>query len=197
MDIELIPKCVINLPERVDRLTQLEGELKWLFFDETYHLVNGIRHQRPATGIAQAHLLCVEYAKKKGWPYVIIMEDDCIFQGKHLTREYVSLAMENLPNQWDLLISGVYETNGLKKFNEYWSKTSEFCGLHFYIVNSGAYDRILSYNDTMHIDRWMASRGELKCYVTNKFFATQSNGFSDNVNSPVNYSDKLRRFALL
>jgi hypothetical protein len=43
----------------------------------------------------------------------------------------------------------------------------------------------------------MAANGGLNCYVTNKMFAIQSNGYSDNVGSMVDYSDKIRKFALL
>ena len=197
MNIELINKCIINLPERVDRLKQIEAELKWLFFDESHFLVSGIKHRETFTGIAQSHQTCIQMAKDNLFPYIIIIEDDCIFQAKEHTREYVYNALSNLPDQWDLLLGGIYETKGLTRYNDYWSKTKEFCALHFYIVHSNAYDKILSFDGSIHIDRWMASRGELNCYVTNKLFATQSNGYSDNAKQKVDYSNKLRTFDLL
>jgi len=197
MDLELIPKYIINLPERVDRLNQIQSELKWLFFDQAHNLVSGIKHARSQTGIALSHMACIQSAKDNLSPYCIIMEDDCIFQGKEKTREYVYKAMANLPEDWDLLLGGIYETKGLTKYNDYWSKTKEFCALHFYIVKNTAYDTILSFDKTIHIDRWMAANGGLNCYVTNKMFAIQSNGYSDNVGSMVDYSDKIRKFALL
>ena len=197
MDLDLIDKYIINLPERVDRLKQIEQELKWLFFNDSHFIINGIKAQPVQTGIALSHLACVQSAKDKLLPYVIIMEDDCIFQAQQRTREYVYNAIENLPEDWDLLLSGVYDSKGLTKYNEYWNKTKEFCGLHFYIVKNTAYDKILSFNSTVHIDRWMASKGGLNCYVSSKFFATQSNGFSNNSNKITDYSDKLRKFALL
>ena len=197
MNLELIPKYIINLPERVDRLRQVESELKWLFFDTSHNLVNGIKTHPSREGIAISHLACIQRAKDTLAPYCIIMEDDCVFQAQERTREYVYQALEELPDDWDILLAGVYESKGLHLHNYYWSRTDEFCGLHFYIVKNTVYDKILSYSTADHIDRWMVKRGNLKCYVTNKFFAIQSNGFSDNVNKVVDYSDKLRKFAVL
>lgn len=196
MDIDLIPKYIINLPERVDRLRSVDSELKWLFYDESYTLVDGVRLSPARDGIAQSHLNCIKQAKEGLYPYCIIIEDDCIFQAKEHTREYVYNALENVPDDWDILLSGVYDVKGSEKFNDYWFKVREFCGLHFYIVKNTAYDKILSYTPGTHIDRWMGRSG-LNCYVSKKFFAIQSNGFSDNVGKDVDYSDKLSKFELL
>lgn len=197
MDLEAVPRYIINLPERVDRLRQIESELKWLFFDKSHFVVDGIKHARVQTGIALSHMACIQAAKDNQFPYVIIMEDDCIFQAKEKTREYVYKALQDLPDDWEILLGGIYESKGLTKYNEYWSKTKEFCALHFYIVKNTAYDKILSFDSSIHIDRAMVAKLGLNCYVANKFFAIQSNGYSDNVSKVVDYSDKIRRFALL
>lgn len=197
MDLDFIPKYIINLPERTDRLRSINSELKWLFFDESYTLVDGVRSTKAKDGIAMSHLSCIKSASEMFAPYCIIIEDDCVFQAKEKTREYVYKALENLPDDWDLLLAGVYESKRSQPFNEYWFKTNEFCGLHFYIVKNTAYEKILSFDSDSHIDRWMARDSGLNCYVSKKFFATQLNGFSDNVKKDVDYSDKLKRFELL
>lgn len=197
MDLDLIPKCIINLPERVDRLKQIESELKWLFFDTNHFVISGIKDPHVHKGIALSHQMCVQLAKDNQFPHVIIMEDDCIFQAKEHTREYVYKAIDNLPEDWDILLGGIYETKQLHTYNEYWSRTDEFCALHFYIVKNTAYDKILDFDGSQHIDRAMVTKIGLNCYVTNKLFATQSNGYSDNAKQKVNYSDKLSKFALL
>ncbi len=172
-------KLVINLPERTERLKQFKQELVYLPCSNL-QIVEGIKHPLPFKGIAQAHLNCISIAKGNEWPYVLIMEDDCVFQGTVETYDYLLNAIKDLPENWEVLLGGIY--NGkTEPFNNNWSRVGEFCGLHFYIVNSKAYDKILAWDGTQHIDRWMNLKNQrLKCYVTNKFVATQRPGFSDN-----------------
>ncbi len=112
-------------------------------------------------------------------------------------KEYAAEAFKNLPEDWDILLGGLYSTDKLTPYNDYWSQTGEFAGLHFYIVNSKAYDTILNFNKNMHIDRFMAGQGKLKCYAANKFFAIQKPGHSDNVGMYRDYTENLKDFDLL
>jgi hypothetical protein len=124
------------------------------------------------------------------------MEDDVVLRPGAF--EYLDHAINFAPEGWDILLGGVYESELLTPINEYWNKTGEFCGLHFYIVAERAYEKILKYNGKHHIDRWMNHKGKgLNCYVTKKFIATQRDGFSDNVRKVKSYSDNLKRFQLL
>jgi GR25 family glycosyltransferase involved in LPS biosynthesis len=192
MNVNEIPKLVINLPERTDRLEQVKKELAGI----DYQIVQGVINQSPMLGIAQAHVNCSMIAKANEWPRVLIMEDDVVLRNGAF--DYLNTALENLPHDWDILLGGLYETKGLTKYNEYWNRVDEFCGLHFYIVNSKFYDKIIAYPGSAHIDRWMNYRGDkCKVYVTSKLIATQSDGFSDNVKKKVNYEDKIKRFSLL
>jgi len=195
--LQSINKCIINLPERTDRLEQIKGELPYLFKDTRFHLVPGVRNINPMLGIAEAHLSCILKAKINGWDKVLIMEDDCYFQAKEKTLAYLKNALNHVPEDWDVLLGGIYESNGITKIDQYWNKTKEFCGLHFYIVNSKVYDRFLTYTGNYHIDRWVNMNGDLNCYVTAKFVALQRDGFSDNVKQRVNYLDRLKRFEIL
>lgn len=198
MQIQQINKLVINLPARTDRLEQFKKQIAYL--DSHAQRVNGIEDPKPMLGIAKAHINCILLAKQNEWPEVLIMEDDVVFQAKEKTLPYLNEALKNTPEDWEVLLGGVYESrHGFTKVNEYWSKTGEFCGLHFYIVKSSAYDKIIEgYDERTHFDRWVNKGGKrTNCYVINKFVATQSNGYSNNVNKVVDYSDKIKRFSLL
>lgn len=197
MQIDEINKCIINLPYRTDRREQILKELPYLFSDGQAHFIDGIEHKETKIGIATAHLKCVQLAQDNNWLHVLIMEDDCMFQGRDRTREYVSAALQNIPEDWDILLGGIYSTKGLSPANGYWNRTSEFSGLHFYIVNQNAYDRILAYDSKFHIDKFMNYKNDLNCYVTKKFFATQAPGYSDNVKKSPDYSKMLKKFQLL
>lgn len=183
---------VINLPSRTDRLIQVTKELEGIDFT----IVNGVEHTNPMLGIAQAHLNCIHIAKQREWDKVLILEDDVVLRKGAL--EYLNRALDKTPEDWNVLLGGLYECRKFTPTNEYWDKVGEFCGLHFYIVNANYYDKILEYDGVHHIDRWMNHKGTRgNCYVTKKFIATQRDGFSDNVKKRVDYSDKINRFPLL
>lgn len=196
MNFTELNKLVINLPERTERLEAFKKELVYLPCSNLQY-VAGIKHQEPYLGIAQAHLNCILIAKQNEWPAVLIMEDDVKFQGQSQTYDYVLNCMANLPPDWDVLLGGVYFSTGIKSYNQWWNKVGEFCALHFYIVNAKAYDKILEYDGSQHIDRWMNLKGRLNCYVANKFFATQRDGYSDNTKSKTDYGILLKKYKLL
>lgn len=196
MDLSSIPKLVINLPERTDRLENFVKQMKYLNCEASR--VNGIKTHRARIGIAVTHMACINIAKASKWDKVLIMEDDVVFQGKEKTLPYLTEALKNVPDDWEVLLGGVYEARRITPVNEYWGSIGEFCSLHFYIVNSKAYDKILQWDGHHHIDRWVNKNGErTKCYVTRKFIATQSSGWSDNVMKRVDYTHMIKRFDLL
>jgi GR25 family glycosyltransferase involved in LPS biosynthesis len=184
MNLQDIPKLVINLESRPDRLTLVKKELQ----DWNAYVIPGVPDKNPMLGIARAHLNCVQHAKDKGWSEVLIMEDDV--QLRPGCSQYLEQAFECLPPDWEILLGGAYEANNLKYFNAFWDSVGEFCGLHFYIVRQSAYDKILEYDNKIHIDRWINYNGKrLKAYITNKYVAIQRDGFSDNVKAQTYYND--------
>ena len=196
MNFSELNKLVINLPERTERMELFKKELVYLPCSNL-QVVNGIPDENPMIGIGQAHINCIMLAKQMEWPAVLIMEDDVVFNGKVQTYDYLLKCLEHIPEDWNILLGGLYLSKKLTPVNQYWNKTAEFCGLHFYIVNSNCYDHILKYDFKHHIDRWMNRKGELNCYVAKKFFAIQRNGWSDNAKQKVDYTPNLAKFQLL
>ncbi len=195
MKLETLTKLVINLPERTDRLKVFKNELKYIGSPE-FTIIEGVKNKHSHRGIGQAHLNCIQYAKENKLPYILVMEDDVRFQGKEKTLNYINECLENLPSEWDVLLGGVYLAKNKKPYNDYWHSVGEFCGLQFYIVNANAYDKFLSYDFSIHIDRWV-NKGGLKSFVSSKFFATQYTGISDNTGRRVDYEYRLKEFDIL
>lgn len=195
IDLNKINKCVINLPHRPEKLKQVKEEIDSFFDNTDFQLVNGVIEESPHKGIAQAHMNCISLAKSNNWDNVLIIEDDLQFRPN--AKEYAINAFKDVPSDYNILLGGLYSSDKLIPYNEYWQETKEFCGLQFYIVNSNAYDTILNFKKNSHIDRFMASTGNLKSYVTNKFFAIQRAGISDNVGMYKDYTDYLKEFELL
>lgn len=195
MTVQEIPKIIINLPERKDRLESILKEIEYI--GGNYIVINGIKTEDPKIGIAQSHILAVETAKQNGWPYVMILEDDCVFDAKEKTLNYVNECLKNIPDKWDILLGGLYEAKTISRNGIFWESVGQFCGLHCYIVNSTFYNTFKSYNPNYHIDRWLNLKGENKIFVSKKLFATQKAGYSDNVKQFKDYKSRLKRFNLL
>jgi GR25 family glycosyltransferase involved in LPS biosynthesis len=196
MNLDTTPKCLINLPSRTDRLKLANIQIDSFFDNKAVKYIDGVMDSKPMIGIATAHLNAIRYAKDNDFDNIIIMEDDVLFRTN--AKRYAESCFRNLPSDYDILLGGIYQSNGLTKHNDYWNKTSTFSGLHFYVVNKKAYDKILgNYKYKNHIDRFMAGIGGLDCYVTNKLFAVQHNGYSDNSKQFCNYEHLLNDFELL
>ena len=194
-----LPVCIINLPHRTERLKRTCLELdKFFQFKKDYTLIPGIMERQPMKGIAQSHMNAVQWAKDNKHPFVIIVEDDVHFQSTQ-SKQYADQCMLNVPDDFEILCSGIYTGTDLKLVNNYWSSVTEFSALHFYIVNETAYDRILAFNKDQHIDRWLGKKNgcALKCYVAREFFAIQYEGYSDNAQQEMSYSHLLKKFKLL
>lgn len=191
--------CVINLPQRTERLERTRKELNGFFqCDKQFNLIPGVMHRNPMVGIAEAHMSCIQLAKDNNWEYVGIIEDDVKFQSPN-SKAYADECMLNVPDDFELLLSGIYTGYDLKPVNNHWNKVTEFSALHFYIVHKNAYDNILSFKKDQHIDRWLGKTSgcNLKCYVAKEFFAIQHEGYSDNVKQDMHYDYLLKKFKIL
>lgn len=189
IEINKLLPLFISLPERKEKLSLAKKEISDFLNSNCYFHIPGVKESSPYLGIAQAHMNAISISRDNDWPYTLIVEDDIQFRPG--AKEYATEAFKHIPEDWDILLGGLYSTDGLTPYNEFWQQTKEFCGLQFYIVNSRAYDKILSFKKNMHIDRWLAGQGGLKCYVTNKFFAMQRPGFSDNCGVYKDYTEHL------
>lgn len=199
IDLNKIPKAVINIKERTERLSQFLKEIDSFFLNKDITVIEAEVGKPSRIFIAKSHKKAIQWAKDNNYDYVLIMEDDLRLQPNSF--EYAQECFSNLPSNWDILLGGIYTTGGLKEENKYWNKTSTFSALHFYIVHKDAYDKILNMKSDFHIDGWLArdkhlGGGQLNCYVVKELFALQYNGFSDNVGRIVNYDNLLTKFKI-
>lgn len=191
MNIDNIKKYVINLPSRTDRIEKFDIEFKKL--DWMYEISEGVIDKVSRIGIKRAHQNVIRKAKDLNLDYVMVCEDDLMFTCDN--KEYLYNAFNNIPEDFDILLLGIYSTNGLTKYNEFWQHTDVFSALTCYIMNSKVYDKFLNFSDDRnHIDRAMVHDLKFKCYVLNEFVVKQYNGYSDNVKRITNYDPLLSRF---
>lgn len=196
MNLENIPKYVINLPHRTDRLESVNKELSKVFNNFEYTLIPGVYDEVPRKGCAQAHINLIKDAKEKNYSNILVMEDDLVFRDN--CKDYMIECFNNCPKDYDILLSGIYSCGQKTKYNEYWNKIDFFSSTHFMVINEKLYDTIISFDKSTHIDQFLASKElNLDVYVTNKFFALQAIGFSDNAKRNVNYTSYINESELL
>lgn len=66
----------INLDERPDRRTHIEGQLGRAFPPERIQRFPAIKAPKGAVGCSRSHIAVLELAKANGWTNVLIVEDD-------------------------------------------------------------------------------------------------------------------------
>jgi GR25 family glycosyltransferase involved in LPS biosynthesis len=71
-----IPKFVINLESRPDRLEDIKFEMNYIGWD--YDLFKAVP-RNDYMGCALSHLSIIEMAKERGYKRVMVIEDDCVF----------------------------------------------------------------------------------------------------------------------
>jgi GR25 family glycosyltransferase involved in LPS biosynthesis len=184
-----IDKFLINLPERKDRLKRSISEINSFFTNTDFNLICGDRLESPELSIASSHIKCMKESLDK--EYILIMEDDIKFISNK-SFEYAQTAFDNAPPDADILLGGAYFKRGIYKYNNYWDRVEDFCALHFYIVKTSSYQKIIDNYSRGHLDRWMGPN--LKCYCTKLLFTKQYNGFSDNTGKYENYDHHINKY---
>ncbi len=96
--------CLINLPERTERLRNAEEELKTL--NASYVVIPAIRHEIGSVGLWLTLLGLFERAEKEDWNNILIFEDDVQFSQENYG-EYLAAQVKELKAlDWDLFYLG-------------------------------------------------------------------------------------------
>lgn len=92
----------------------------------------------------RSHLGVIEHAQRQGWPWVLIMEDDCELEP--YARPVLQLAARQAAEQgWDLLyLGGKFKRRGYKtRVARNLYTVNRLLQAHAYVVRSTVYDTIL------------------------------------------------------
>lgn len=196
-----IKKFIINLPHRKDRLERVKSEMKnhnidnWEIFPAIHNKTMGFK------GLSDTVKKIIRIAKKDNLDMIIIFEDD-VKMTNPKSFEKFQLALDSLPEKWDILLGGVYSLlTGYEEYNEHLIKVRDFASLHCTLINKSAYDIILKHDveKKKHLDRYLGlncKNGDLKVFLTWPMIAVQYNGESDISNKKVNYDRLLKKFKL-
>jgi len=163
--------------------------------------------------INRSHKKIVQWAKDKGLEMVCIAEDDIKWCDRGAWQHF----LDNIPCDFDIYLGGISQAMTPPDTE---GRLTDWAGMHLYIVHSRFYDRFLSSNDDIDIDRSMSAREhrakmiENKCRqkghikwadaISKKHFgvfkmclpmaAIQYNGHSYHIGREINYDHYFRVF---
>ena len=178
---------VINLDKRVDRWNEIQD----IFIDwPSLERVSAVEDSPGWKGCAKSHFKCIRLAKERRYPWVLILEDDCIVKPDSLERfRGILPILWERRSEWDIFLGGCTFVNNIK-LKEANPPIFELTGrtAHFCLINMDAYDKILTgYHFTKDIDVFYEESVRLWCTIP--YIAVQKAGKSDILNKDVNYSD--------
>lgn len=180
-------KILINLPKRTERRAESEKNIKTFFNDDNtrIYLSYGVELENTTHGVREAHKNAVRFAIANEEKSALIFEDDILFRDGAL--DYFNTLMKNLPDDYDVILFGIYSGQIFKTENLYFDKVNKFSGLQMYLVNERAYNKILNYSGGQPIDHWIGLN--LNCYISKKHFSYQKDGYSDNAKTVTKYNE--------
>ena len=97
----------INLDARVDRRTKMQAELEKVGLQDKAERFPAVRMPNlGAIGCSMSHLKCLQLAKQRGWPHVLILEDDVEFTDPTLLKQQMQsfFADKETCNKWNVLM---------------------------------------------------------------------------------------------
>ena len=172
----------MNLDSRTDRWNQVVKDFKRLqaVMPIQIERVSAVEMpQRPQAGASCTFKKIITMAKEQKLPYVLIMEDDLFV----IDPQKVLACLNDAPENWDILLGGVYHYSAEKAHDGNWMKLKDFCSLHFIIIRCRIYDKILGFKSSgQHMDRQLGAQtksGALKSYVMHPMPCQQRPGYSN------------------
>lgn len=176
-------KYIINLAHRFDRKAAMDAQIE-KFGIKNYEYFPAVHHHVGWKGATISHLNAIRKAKEDNLPYVIIMEDDCVFSSK-FNKVYM------LPlKDWDMFYYGANHLEGkpIKVDGDLYKctyATSAMC----YVVRNNMYDKIL---DTVKLDKphdvyYAEMHKSINAYCVLPNLAWQAAGYSDILERQVDY----------
>lgn len=128
----------INLDSRTDRREQFEGECRKM--DLQVERFPAVARSPGALGCSYSHRNVVALAKERGYPHVMIFEDDFEFL---ISREEFDGVLKSLPEDYDVVMLS-YDIQKSEPYNERFGRVLEVQSASGYIVSSKFYDTLLN-----------------------------------------------------
>lgn len=185
---------VINLKERTDRWQRISQQLNDA--ELPFERVEGIRRKEGWKGCSLAHQKAIQIANQRNYPWVLLLEDDCLF-----VRGWKQRFVKLLPilwerrSEWEVFTGGscvLHKACKLQESPPLFQMTG-WCA-QFMLIHAGTYPRILRYKLSVAIDD--AYRRSYTMWCTYPHLAITTGGWSNNrrrMDSPSDIRKKYRK----
>lgn len=180
---------VINLDSRKRCFKEVKREFS--SFGIECERFPAIRHERGALGCTLSHLALIARAKEEGWPWVMVLEDDCVAREALKQWPLIAEFLQQQQAEWDVFFGGVVATYPMKKIATLAPKLTIIevllpLATHFMIYHQSSYNRLLAWHEWSAIpfDQKPAidifiQLTQVKTWTISSFLAWQKPHFSD------------------
>lgn len=135
---------VINIDARTDRMNEFTEE--FMNWPVPVERVSAVKLSPGWKGCSASHLKCIQIAKERNYPWVIILEDDCVLRPGAIQRfqEVLPFLWKNR-HRWDIYNGGIAFIKKHTRISqspsiyEVYGEASQFC-----LIHNASYDRILN-----------------------------------------------------
>lgn len=128
----------INLDTRTDRRAEFEAECERM--NLSVERFPACRDKTPAIGCTRSHLEVLKLARDRGYPSVLIFEDDFQFL---VSKETVESVLQTLPEDYDVVMLSYNLIRG-DPYNDRFGRALEVQTASGYIVHARMYDRLIA-----------------------------------------------------
>jgi GR25 family glycosyltransferase involved in LPS biosynthesis len=166
---------VINLDRRPDRWKIVQPQINK--FTNNYQRFSAIDTNN-TIGCAQSYFKLLE--ENNHFEYIMIFQDDIILFDK--SREIWDKYIKEVPDDWDIILSGVHFAHKCKSITPNVIKLGDFSGLQMIQIKTSILPIIKEWNEKGGFDRFLGKlsmENKLNIYCILPFCSIQSNGFSD------------------
>jgi len=198
---EITHAFYINLESRLDRKIHVENELKKVGINA--ERFNAIKMKNGAIGCSMSHLKCLQIAKEKGWPHLLIVEDDIEFTNQGLFKKKFDKFLKTQEN-WDVVLLAGNNMPPYEEVGDYCVKISRCQTTTGYMVNGHYFDTLIEniktgiqllmrepQNHRMYaVDKyWFQLQQKDNWYLITPLTVIQKQNYSDIENRVTNYSN--------
>ena len=136
---------IINLEHRKDRRAAAEQEILKLDL-EKYTVISALTGSNPSEGCTLSHQYCIQLAKENNLEYVLILEDDVIFE-KNVQEVFRNAFREVQAYPWSILYLGCNVKGSVQKIKQNLGKVVQANTTHAYVIHKRFYDTVLALDD--------------------------------------------------
>jgi GR25 family glycosyltransferase involved in LPS biosynthesis len=168
---------IINLQHRIDRWESIRQQLNKEHLP--YERVDAVKHKEGWKGASLSHQKAVRIAKERKYPWVLVLEDDCLFiDGWKKRFEELLPILWQRRKEWEVFTGGSYVVHrGCKILDNPPLYQVSAWSSHFVLIHEGTYSRILRHRLGVAMDDAFKRRYRMWC--TYPHLAIQTGGWSD------------------